>query len=845
MKANYSEPALKKSCLVLSHGPVPTPEHPVVEGGGLRSWGLAKGLKANSPNLQVTVAYHQGYKKEAFTDSHESIQIATWSNDNLHELIQAYDTVVVSYCMGDLSMIVAHTIRPDQQLVLDCYVPIYIEVSARQSKNIEEEYHAFNTDVSRWASVLKRGDLFLCASEPQKRYYQGVLSGLGRINPANYGTDSILIVPYGIYRERPVAKQKPISALVKDHNYRKVLWFGGIYPWFDLRKIVTAIEIVNRTIPTKLIIVGAKNPYNTHKDFVARYEELTEYIQSNPHLQSNTILQDWVNFEDRADWYLDSDCVIVVNKQGAENELAWRTRLVDFMWADLPIITNGGDPLGEKLIAAEAAFRLRADDEKTIAADIAAVLDAKENATLSKNLATLRKTLYWDKVTQRLTKAIMTHERAKDLIKFGLFDASSEQPQTVVNGKLRRIIKKSRKVPAYAKKYGYRATANVIGELVRRKVLAGSSVPLSRKPSYVFVSHQLDMSGAPFIAIDMAIEFKEAGKNVQFFTYLPAHHDNLSKLNRAGIKPHALMNKDMVPGIIPGDTVILNTVAHSETVKEAIFSMAEQKVINQIIWYLHEDDPELLFRADEQRRIKKMLQNGQMKILIAADKMLQNYIAYFGTKKNIVKQTYRHIVPQKYHRQLSEQDFSKKLTFVLPGTMGDGRKGQLPIFYAFNQFYHQYYLKNKNAYRDFELILVGISTDFLSRQLLNHVASLKDHFSYYERVSWIENLAIVAKSNMTICYSLRECLPLFVFEGMISGHPILRNDSSGMAEQLQPGKNGFYLESKGYEQVVEVIEKVLNKSKTSDKQLAAMSRQSYKIAEKQEHNSYLDFLRHE
>jgi glycosyltransferase involved in cell wall biosynthesis len=833
--------SLGKKCLVLSHGPVPIPEHPIVEGGGLRCWGLAKGIKANSDNIDVTVAYQAGYSKDDATKIYESINIATWTNDNIADLIKHFDSIIVSYCMGDLSIIVEANIRPSQQLILDCYVPIFVEVSARQSKNIEDEYHAFEHDVPRWVTVLKRGDLFLCASDAQKRYYQGVLSAIGRINPATYGQESILIVPYGIYRDSAVAKQKPITNLIKDESYKKVLWFGGIYPWFDLRVLVEAIYLVNQKIPTKLVIVGAKNPYNTHPDFVRRYDELIQYLEDDKKLKDVVVMQDWIKFEDRADWYLDSDCVVIINKEGPENELAWRTRLVDFIWANLPIITNGGDPLGETLIENDAAFRFSGMDKVTIADDIGAVLENEELDQLHKNLSQIRDRYYWDKVTNDLTRNIVLGTRSIDLETFGIFNiANNKKAET---SKIRKVVGKSKKVSAYASKYGYKATAGVITEMVKRKLTSSSIISERKKPAYVFVSHQLDMSGAPFIAIDMAIEFKKSGNEVEFYTYLPAHTDNLSKLNKEGIKPHILMNKDMAPSFLPGDTIILNTVAHSETVKEAVFSAVEKSLIKQIIWYLHEDDPDMLFRQDEKVRIKKMLDNNRMKLLIAAKKMRQNYTNYFDTNKNILLQPYRHIVPSKYHRTLKESDFSKKLTFVLPGTMGDGRKGQLPIFYAFVKFLEEYYKNNENEYRDFELVYIGLDDDFLSRQVLLHKQSLDGHFSYHGRVAWEKDLDIVSTGNITICYSIRECLPLFVFEGMINGHPILRNDSSGIDEQLIDGKNGFYLESSDFNQVVKTLEEVLNKSKTTDKKLAAMSNISYNIAKQQEKNTYLTCIK--
>jgi glycosyltransferase involved in cell wall biosynthesis len=92
---------------------------------------------------------------------------------------------------------------------------------------------------------------------------------------------------------------------------------------------------------------------------------------------------------------------------------------------------------------------------------------------------------------------------------------------------------------------------------------------------------------------------------------------------------------------------------------------------------------------------------------------------------------------------------------------------------------------------------------------------------------------------------MRECLPLFVFEGMVMGHPILRNDSSGIDEQLEEGKNGYELSSTDFWQMVATIERVLNRETTNDTALALMSKRSYAIAKSQEDHSYLPGLKDE
>lgn len=832
---------MSKSCIIFSQGPVPAPEHTKVEGGGLRCWGLAKGLVANDPDLKVTVAYHDTYKQEKFTEKFEGINITTWNANNITELVKQNDSIIVSYCMADLSIRVTDAVGPDQQLILDCYVPIYVEVSARNSEDVDREYNAFHHDVGRWAHALKRGDLFLCASEPQRRYYMGVLSGLGRINPVTYGEELIKIVPYGIYRDEPKAATKPIAKLIgkKDEQSKKVLWFGGIYPWFDLRTLVDAITLTNDELPTKLIVVGAKNPFNAHPDFIKAYEKLAAYVEQDPKRREHVVFQDWVRFEERADWYLDSDLVVVINKLGDENELAWRTRLVDYMWADLPIITNGGDPLGEILLSNDAAVKLHGLSAKEISNDLVQTLKDKQNLdNVKKNLSKVKKQFYWDVATKDLAESIRSHARAADLEKQGSFVMAMSAGGSRL-GKIKHVAAKSKMIPGYARKYGVKNTYHALRTKVKNRL--GTKLGLNRKdPGIVMIAHQLDFSGAPYVFMDLAETIKKQVKDVpfEFHTFNPALKQNITRLNKSGITPNIHISRDIGIAFNKGDTAVLNTVGLSTQLKNSVYASLETNILKKLVWYVHEDEPELLFDDYEAIRVKKLIKSNKIVIYIAAKKTLENYQKFFENTSNIRLQPYKYVIPKEFQKVRPATDFDK-LSFILPGTMSDGRKGQLPVFYALGSFLERYFKENENQYRDFELVYVGVESDFMSRQVLKHAKKLLGkRFKHYGRVPHERSSELMMQSNMTVCYSLRECLPLFVFEGMAAGHPVLRNDASGIDEQLFEEKNGFLLDSADFNQVVEMFEQVLNKQKTTNKQLADMSKYSNKVALDQSKHSY-------
>ncbi len=73
---------------------------------------------------------------------------------------------------------------------------------------------------------------------------------------------------------------------------------------------------------------------------------------------------------------------------------------------------------------------------------------------------------------------------------------------------------------------------------------------------------------------------------------------------------------------------------------------------------------------------------------------------------------------------------------------------------------------------------------------------------------------------------------------MLAGHPLLRNECSGLEEQLEEGRNGFLLESGNFWQVVDTLERMLHRRKTTNEQLAAMSARSYEMALNQGQNNY-------
>ena len=826
------------NCLILSNGPPPTPEHMQVEGGGLRCWGLAQGIKTNSPDIEVTLAYNEQYRlPTAFTREWQGIEIRTWRLENVEGLLHGFDSILVSFCMNELSAKVADAIRPNQQLILDCYVPIYTEVSARNSAQPSQEYLAFQRDIRFWNKCLRRGDVFLCASSTQRDYYRGVLSAVGRINPATYDQDLLLTVPFGISREPPYATARPITSQVGSDIHR-LLWFGGIYPWFDLSNLLDALRLVNQELDCVLFIVGARNPFNDHPDFIRSFEQT--YRSAANHSANGLVhFEAWAPFHERANWFLDSELVILINKPGEENRLAWRTRLIDYVWAELPVLTNGGDSLGEVLLQRGAAFRVDGLEPETMARAIrGALMDTNAQLHARRALHDLKPEFYWDVITADLTRFVQERVRARDLVLYG--GAEIINSRQVVPLGIGDIATRVGQFYQHAKSYGITSAV-----AFSTKVLSGQFSllrPTSTGPGrLVLISHQLNLSGAPMVAIEIAKEIHQTLPKlpVMFVTYLPVHRDNVRKLNEVGIRPRVFPIDDVAPDFRDNDVVLLNSLAHSQYLKDSVYGRLDRRTLRKVIWYAHEDEPERFFTAPERLRVSRLLQSSRLRIVVPGRQMLRKYCEFFNTESGITYLPYRIDVPSDIRGARDPRDFSSCLRFVMSGTMNDGRKGQLPIFYAFALLIERFIRESKDDYRDFTLTYIGIEDDFLSRQIENHASALRGRLISHPTLSHAETLHVLGQANMTVCYSLSEALPISVYEGMLCGHPLLRNECSGFEEQLEVGRNGWLLDSSDLWQVVSTIETVLNRSKTSDEALAAMSLRSLEIASAQEHVRYL------
>jgi GT2 family glycosyltransferase/glycosyltransferase involved in cell wall biosynthesis len=237
-------------------------------------------------------------------------------------------------------------------LVADVYDPIHLE-QLEQAKDLGPDGRRRSiADTTRVLNdQLRRADYLLCASDKQRDFWLGQLAGQGRVNALVYDEDASLssligVVPFGVADEPPVQRRHALRGTVPGigADDKVIIWGGGVYNWFDPLTLVRAVaRLAERHPDVRLYFMGMRHP-NPGVPRMRVANELhalsAELGLTGRHVFFN---EDWVPYEQRADYLLDADLGVSTHFDHVETAFSFRTRILDYLWASLPIVATDGD----------------------------------------------------------------------------------------------------------------------------------------------------------------------------------------------------------------------------------------------------------------------------------------------------------------------------------------------------------------------------------------------------------------------------------------------------------------------------------------------------------------------
>lgn len=254
--------------------------------------------------------------------------------------------------------------------------------------------------------IFSVGDMFLCATSKQADFCKGLLYAQGRFHQE---TPSVIEIPFGLPPTVP-PKDKDFSLKEKfgiAQDDPLLIWGGGLWKWFDIPTLLKAMKLVKHVIPNiRLFFLGGVNDAEGKR--VERADEIESLAIDLGLINENVFFnKEWVDFNERHNYLLSADIGINTHPTGLETTYAFRTRILDYLWAQLPIITNDGDYFGQLVEQKKLGIVVPAGNEKKLSeAIIRLVSDKKFYNSCRDNISQIKEQFFWPVIVDKLHKVI-------------------------------------------------------------------------------------------------------------------------------------------------------------------------------------------------------------------------------------------------------------------------------------------------------------------------------------------------------------------------------------------------------------------------------------------------------
>jgi GT2 family glycosyltransferase len=409
-----------------------------------------------------------------------SVQTAFVNDSRLRQAVEWCDIIIFQGFVVEQAPWIAET---DKIIVVDIYDPIHLEqleqtrgdASARRDLILNATTNSLNRD-------LRRGDFFMCASEEQRHFWLGQLAGMKRLNPANYDRDSSLrslldVCPFGMASEDPVRTGSGIRGVVPGiaADDKVILWAGGVYNWFDPVTLVRAVATLSsRRDDVRLYFMGMKHPNPNVPEMRVAWE--TRQVSDQLGLTGTHVFFNdaWVDYDERQNYLLDADLGVSTHFQHVETTFSFRTRMLDYLWAGLPIVATEGDSFGRLIASHGLGLTVPERDVDALADALErALFDEEFRASARKNVAEVREQFRWHNVLAPLVAFCRDARRAADLQQQELDARFRSNSAMITGGSLRRNLAYARARYAEvglmgASRYGLAKARRLIAQGVQR-----------------------------------------------------------------------------------------------------------------------------------------------------------------------------------------------------------------------------------------------------------------------------------------------------------------------------------------------------------------------------------------
>ncbi len=375
-------------------------------GLGIRNWELGQVLREYA---DVTIAH--GGTQSKRERGLQTVPYRPHAPHNLRSLIADADTVVAH---PQWPLVTRWLRRSSARVIFDLYDPETLEtLELLAGRPAAARRLLTAATLDRLHDALRTGHHFMCAAENQRDLWLGAMMALRMIATDMYDRDPSLrsaidVVPFGLPDRPPAAVEgrgprERLPELQPDDEL--MLWNGGIWRWLDAPTAVqAAAELARRRPGVRLLFMGSDSDHPAAAESVREAREVASALGV---LGSTVIFNDgWIPYGERSQWLAQASCALSCARDHLETRFAFRTRLLDCLWAGLPIVCTTGDDL---------AVRVDRDDLGAVAApgDVRGLTDGLERvlrrgrADYKEQLADAAAEYTWPRVSEPLVRWVL------------------------------------------------------------------------------------------------------------------------------------------------------------------------------------------------------------------------------------------------------------------------------------------------------------------------------------------------------------------------------------------------------------------------------------------------------
>jgi len=382
-------------------------------GPGIRAWELSRSL-AGHFEVILGIPDYSSENAESPSFQKSSFEIVSYSLEKPAQIQKIGESSRIILTQGYILSKFPFLKELSAHLIIDLYVPFPLEnlfVHKWNIPNRKDRDFVHLNDLRVFNEQIIHGDHFLCANTRQKDLFMGALMSLNRINPESLDVDSTLedlisLVPFGLSEVEDTGTKKRLRQnfpQIKDNDVL-LIWGGVLTNWFDPLTLIKALHAAHNANPDiKLFFLSTKHPNPLLPSF-AMAREAADLSNSLGLTNRSVFFNDtWVEYDKRGGYFRDADIGVSIHKTHFETYYSFRTRILDYLKYELPVICTEGDFFADLVQKKHLGLTVASGNQEELASAIVRLARDKElYGQMKQNIKNVKPDFYWKRATEPL-----------------------------------------------------------------------------------------------------------------------------------------------------------------------------------------------------------------------------------------------------------------------------------------------------------------------------------------------------------------------------------------------------------------------------------------------------------